>query len=103
MSQLERVQLATAPHLTANYNSSSSKSSARLSKGKSRHAWLIVSLTLCPINRVFPLPLLLTRTLARAKMYETLICVSHSQKKRDFYNLDTTPPGLKVLNCRGSR
>lgn len=53
MSQFERVQLAWAPHLTANYNSSPSKSSAPALRGKSRHPQLIVSLTRRPINRMF--------------------------------------------------
>lgn len=53
MSQFERVQLAWAPHLTANYNSSSSKSSPPALRGTSRHPQLIVSLTRCPINRMF--------------------------------------------------
>lgn len=45
MSQFERVQLAWAPHLTANYNSSSSKSLARLSKANlTMHSLLLASL-----------------------------------------------------------
>lgn len=45
MSQFERVQLAWAPHLTANYNSSSSKSLPQLSKANlTMHSLLLASL-----------------------------------------------------------
>lgn len=45
MSQFEHVQLAWAPHLTANYNSSSSKSLPQLSKANlTMHSLLLPSL-----------------------------------------------------------
>ena len=61
MSQFERVQLAWAPHLTANYNSSSSKSLPQLSKANlTMHSLLLASLdvqlTECS-SHFLPLPL----------------------------------------------
>lgn len=45
LSQFEHVQLAWAPHLTANYNSSSSKSLPQLSKANlTMHSLLLASL-----------------------------------------------------------
>lgn len=60
MSQFERAQLAWAPHFTANYNSSSSKSLAQLSKANlTTHSLLLapldVQLTECS-SRSLPSP-----------------------------------------------
>ncbi len=68
MSQLERVQLAWAPHLTANYSSSSSKSLLHLSKAHlAMHSLLLASLdvqlTECS-SHFLPSPSSGTKTLA---------------------------------------
>lgn len=59
LSQFERVQLAWAPHLTANYNSSSSKSLPQLSKANhTMHSLLLASLdvqlTECSLHFLSP-------------------------------------------------